>query len=117
MSAPEFVYRLIEPVAWSEAKNLATLPYAEIDERDGYLHLSTFGQMLATAARYYAHAETLLALEIPLQPIAHTVRFEKATNDEAFPHLYGALSIADIKQAIPLVRTASGAFVVDTKGE
>lgn len=113
MQSHEFVYRLIEPENWNKAKVKMTLPYAEIDQRDGFLHLSTFEQMLATAERYYGHVEELIALEIPLAAITEMVRFEKASNGEAFPHLYGELPISIVKRTLSLVKNAEGAFVAE----
>ena len=121
MTQPEFVYRLIEQEAWENAQRLEHLPYADIDDRDGFLHLSTYEQMLLTAGRYFSHLDKLLALEIAFALLASVIRFETPTsagvspnapgNSEQFPHLYGALPIASISRVLLLKKTADGSFI------
>jgi uncharacterized protein (DUF952 family) len=106
---PEFVYRLATADEWAAAIEAGAVPTRDIDERDGYFHLSTRAQALETARLYFADTEDLLALEIPLAAIAAMTKFELAPKrGEAFPHLYGALAAAQVSRAIRLARTADG---------
>ncbi len=106
---PEFVYRLATREEWGAAVKSGAVPTRDIDERDGYFHLSTRAQALETARLYFADAEDLLALEIPLSEIAAATKFELAPKrGEAFPHLYGALAATQVLRAIRLDRTADG---------
>jgi len=106
---PEFVYRLATVEEWAAAVKAGAVPSREIDERDGYFHLSTRTQALETARLHFADAENLLALEIPLGEIAADTTFELAPKrGETFPHLYGTLAVAQVSRAIRLVRTADG---------
>lgn len=104
-SEHEFVYRLATAAEWREAQVYGVVPKREIDVKDGYVHLSTRNQVLETARRHFAGASDLLALEIPLAPIANDVKFEIAPKrEEAFPHLYRALRREDVAAVIPLER-------------
>ncbi len=106
---PEFVYRLATAEEWAAAVKSGVAPTRDIDERDGYFHLSTRAQTLETARLYFADAEELLALEIPLHEIAAATKFELAPKrGEEFPHLYGALTVTQVSRAIRLLRTADG---------
>ena len=106
---PEFVYRLATAQEWAEAEKTGLVPLREIDERDGYVHLSTRAQVLETANIHFADARDLLALEIPLAEIAEAVKFELAPKrGEAFPHLYSVLRREHASRAIPLVKTPDG---------
>ncbi|NOX84189.1 MAG: DUF952 domain-containing protein [Alphaproteobacteria bacterium] len=106
---PEYVYRLATAVEWAAAVETGAVPTRDIDERDEYFHLSTRAQALETARLYFADAEDLLALEIPLAEIADDTKFELAPKrGEAFPHLYGTLAAAQVSRVIRLVRTADG---------
>lgn len=115
MSAPmiethKFVYRLATAQEWFIAQETGVAPTREIDERDGYMHLSTFDQALETARLHFAGAMDLLALEISLDEIASQVKFELAPKrGEKFPHLYGALRTEHINRAIRL-EPANGGF-------
>ncbi|MCK5745904.1 MAG: DUF952 domain-containing protein [Oricola sp.] len=102
---PEFVYRIASLAEWREADATGLVPKREIDLKDGYVHLSTREQVLETARRHFAGADGLLALEIPLSPIAGDVKFELAPKrGEAFPHLYRELRREDVAAVIPLER-------------
>ena len=102
---PEFVYRLASIAEWRAAQETGIVPKRDIDVKDGYVHLSTRGQVLETAQRHFKGADDLLALEIPLAPILADVKFELAPKrGEAFPHLYRDLRRGDVAAATPLLR-------------
>ena len=107
--AHKFVYRLATAQEWFIARETGIAPTREIDERDGYMHLSTREQALETARRHFAGAADLLALEISLDEIEGQVKFELAPKrGEKFPHLYGALRTEHICRAIRLEPTDDG---------
>lgn len=104
-----FVYRLASEREWRAAQTSGVVPLRAIDERDGYVHLSRREQVLETARLHFADCDDLLALEIPLAPIAGKVRDELAPKrGETFPHLYGVLRAEDVAAVLPLVRTGDG---------
>ena len=108
-TATEFVYRLATSDEWQVTQETGAAPPRDIDNKDGYFHLSTKSQVLQTANLHFADAEDLLALEIPLAPIAQKVKFELAPKrGEAFPHLYATLDRQHIARAIALVRRDDG---------
>lgn len=103
--SPDAVYRIASAAEWREAERAGVVPLRDIDRRDGYVHLSTRGQVLETARLHFAAADDLLALEIPLAPLGAQVKFEIAPKrGEAFPHLYGTLRRAHVRAVIPLMR-------------
>lgn len=111
-SKPEFVYRLATGAEWAEAKKTGRVPLRSIDEKDGYVHLSTRDQLLDTARLHFAGENDLLALEIPLHPIENHVKFELAPKrGEKFPHLFSSLDVSWVKQALSLV-SANDGFVI-----
>lgn len=106
---PEFVYRLATREEWFIAKETGVAPARDIDRKDGYMHLSTREQALETANIHFAHAQDLLALEIPFSAIDELVKFELAPKrGQRFPHLYGALRKDHVTRAIALVKTGDG---------
>ena len=108
-ATPEFVYRLATPEEWRFAQESGVVPKRDIDEKDGYIHLSTREQALDTARIHFADAEALLALEIPLALIADKVKFELAPKrGEAFPHLYDELKLDYVTRALNLEREGGG---------
>ncbi len=106
---PDAVYRLATADEWRITQETGVAPERDIDARDGYMHLSTRAQALETARLYFAGATDLLALEIPLSPIAAQVKFELAPKrGEEFPHLYGPLRLDRIARAIRLTPAGDG---------
>jgi len=106
---PASVYRLATAAEWREAQRSGLVPLREIDEKDGYVHLSTRDQVIATANIHFKGAADLLALEIPFAAIADNVKFELAPKrGETFPHLYARLEAAQVREAIPLIDGPDG---------
>ena len=111
---PEFVYRLATGAEWAEAQKIGRVPLRSIDEKDGYIHLSSRDQLLETARLHFAGENDLLALEIPLHPIASHVKFELAPKrGEAFPHLFASLEVSWVSQALRLVPAKDGFIIGD----
>ncbi len=106
---PECVYRLATRAEWNEALETGVVPKRDIDERDGYVHLSTRDQALETASLHFRGVKDLLALEIPIAPIANAVKFERAPKrGQDFPHLYGVLRADHVARVIALRRVDTG---------
>lgn len=100
---PDFVYRLATLAEWRSAEESGVVPLRDIDERDGYIHLSTRAQVIDTASLHFAAEKDLLALEIPFELIAADVKFELAPKrGEAFPHLYGVLRREHVRSALKM---------------
>ncbi len=101
---PEFVYRLATDAEWIATQERGVAPTRDIDERDGYIHLSTRAQVIDTANLHFAGVTDLWALEIPLAGVAGQVKFELAPKrGEKFPHLYGALRREHVARAVRIV--------------
>jgi uncharacterized protein (DUF952 family) len=72
----------------------ADKPTYEADslQTEGFIHLSTAEQVPGVLERYYANVPDLLLLHIDPNMLTEDLRFEPATNNEHFPHLYGPLN-------------------------
>ena len=66
-----------------EAASLAT---------EGFIHLSTETQVAGVLERYYQDVPDLLLLHVDPNKLTHDLRYERATSNEHFPHLYGKLN-------------------------
>ena len=110
MSAPAYVYRLISPDDWRRSQAAGAVVWTALDERDGYLHLSTKDQALATANLYFADAPGVLALKIAFAPLREAIRFEPGADRQgaSFPHLYADLPVSHVEAALALEKTADG---------
>lgn len=64
---------------------------AEIDLRDGYIHLSTAEQVADTLGRHFAGREGLVLVAVDSDALPEPLRWEPARGGALFPHLYAAL--------------------------
>ncbi|KAI0402223.1 hypothetical protein F4802DRAFT_577009 [Xylaria palmicola] len=81
---PQYVYKIVpeappEPIP-------AQYPLSELDQKDGFVHLSTAAQIPTTAGLFFADAAALWVLRVRFRPDFHA-----ATTWEVpgCPHLHG----------------------------
>jgi MFS family permease/uncharacterized protein (DUF952 family) len=87
------IHHLAEPGDWAStaARSYAPLAY----EREGFIHLSTAEQLVATYGRYYAGRTDLVLLTVDEShpAVAEHLVWESLTGGEPFPHLYTRLPL------------------------
>lgn len=92
------IFHIATEVDWKEQE--ATLGYApstfEIEE---FIHCCTKDQLSDVRVRYFKNQTGLLLLHLDETKLEHSLIYEKATNSELFPHLYGRIN----KSAVVLV--------------
>ena len=54
IAADPFIYRIISEAEWQRVRDEPTLPLSRIDEKDGYIHLSSHAQALESAALHFS---------------------------------------------------------------
>lgn len=91
--------------AWTEEYRHPTL------ETEGYIHASSFEQVIETANRHFAGREDLVLLCVDATRLRAELRWEPAPDvGELFPHIYGPLDTAAVSQALELVPGDGGRF-------
>jgi len=85
------IYHIITEVVWNEqyADELIQVPSLQTE---GFIHCCTKPQVEGVLFRYFRGQRGLLILEIDEQKLEAELRFEKSTNDELFPHVYGTIN-------------------------
>lgn len=68
---------------------------APVDLADGYIHLSTAGQLPVTLSRHFAGETGLYLLAIDSQGL-DALRWEPSRGGALFPHLYRSLRQEDV---------------------
>ncbi|MGV6819736.1 MAG: DUF952 domain-containing protein [Parvularcula sp.] len=110
MFQDDHIYRLVPPAIWQQAQADGSIPYAAVDEADGYFHLSAAQQVLETARLHYgAHAD-LVAVGVLPERLGEALKWEPSRGGALFPHLYGKLQVEDITHLVTLTRAADGTF-------
>lgn len=59
--------------------------------QETFIHLSTANQVEGVLSRYYAGQTDLLKLHIDTEKLRDELKYEAATNNELYPHLFGRL--------------------------
>jgi uncharacterized protein (DUF952 family) len=99
------IYKILRADEWAQLQARGTTPGAPIDIADGYVHFSTAEQAAETAAKHFAGAEGLVLLALEGDTLAPDLKWEVSRGGALFPHLYRALSLADVlwSRDLPLV--------------
>lgn len=93
----KYAYRLITSSDLSKVPgDSGIISYSDIDNEDGYFHMSTKQQALTTAQKYFANVHDLYVLKVNLSSLDQDkLKWEIVTtrNNELFPHYYDHLNI------------------------
>ncbi len=86
-----FIYHITTSVWWHKQSALDSYATETLDE-EGFIHCSTLEQVAGTLERYYANQKGLLLLHIDPALLKPELKFEKSTNGEIFPHIFGEIN-------------------------
>ena len=86
----QFVYRLLTRSEWASALAQQRYLPTQLDQRDGFIHLSTLQQALTTARLYFSQAADLLLMQLNAASLWPHLRWEvvEARDGQRFPHYY-----------------------------
>lgn len=105
------IYRICKREAWEAARSAGVYHGSELDRRDGFIHLSTAGQAVETAAIHLAGERDLVLLEVDPAQLGAALRWEASRGGQRFPHLYGPLPVAAVTAVHDLPLGADGRHV------
>jgi len=103
------IYKICTEDEWAACQRDGRLPWAQVDARDGFVHLSAAHQVQETAARHFRGRAGLVVLTVdPARLPAGALRWEVSRGGDPFPHLYADL--------VPAAVTAVTAAPLDDEG-
>lgn len=85
------IYHLTTPAHWSRF-GPDDAYVSETFDQEGFIHLSTEGQVPGVLQRYYRGVPRLLKLHVDETKLTSELKHEPSTGGELFPHLYGPLN-------------------------
>ncbi|MBD2754746.1 DUF952 domain-containing protein [Spirosoma validum] len=85
------IYHIVATADWMSQENQPEYK-ADSLQTEGFIHLSTKEQVSGTLRRYYQNVPDLLLLHVEVDKLTQPLKYETATNNEQFPHLYGPLN-------------------------
>jgi uncharacterized protein (DUF952 family) len=92
------IYHITSKEWWAKFEGLDYYESPTL-QQENFIHLSTTEQVSGVLERYYAGQTDLLKLHVDTERLSSELKYELATNNELFPHIYGRLN----KSAILLV--------------
>jgi uncharacterized protein (DUF952 family) len=99
------IYTLVSGANWRTAQRAGAYHGSADDARDGYLHFSTAAQLRLTDAKHRRGEADLWMVAVDAASLGEALRWEAAAGGSRpglFPHLYGALPLAAVIEALPL---------------
>ncbi|WP_102106959.1 DUF952 domain-containing protein [Oceaniglobus roseus] len=108
------IYKILRAQEWATLRDLGTSPGAPIDQADGFVHFSTADQVQGTLEKHFADVEdplVLVAMDADL--MGDSLKWEEARGGDKFPHLYRALSLADVIWNREILKGSDGHVLPD----
>ncbi len=93
-------FKILTADQWAAFERDGIFTGAPVDLADGYIHLSTAGQLEETLAKHFAGQTNLTIAEIDLDALGETVRWEVSRGNQLFPHIYGVLPMRAVRGTI-----------------
>jgi len=106
------IYKICPDLLWREAERAGVFLGAPVDLADGFIHFSTAAQVRETAAKHFAGEGDLLLVRVHAGKLGDRLKWEPSRGGALFPHLYGALALADVHKVEPLPLGAGGVHLV-----
>lgn len=108
MAVQRPVLKVLTPPQWDDLRAAGTSAGAPVDLEDGYVHLSTPAQVGETIARHFGGEPDLVVLVLDAVDLHGDLRWEPSRGGEDFPHLYGPLRLADVREVRRLTIVPDG---------
>ncbi len=102
------LFKIYTSLQWQRCVSLGHLPWAPVDEADGFVHLSALEQVVGTARKHFADASGLVLVEIDPEALPDgSLRWEVSRGGDRFPHVYATIPTAAAVRtwALPAVTT------------
>jgi len=96
---------------WQKAK-LEGVYRGDTLDSQGFIHCSTFQQVIRVANALYHEQRGLVLLCITSDRVQSEIKYESAGSEELYPHIYGPLNIDAVEKVWDFEPTEDGKFVL-----
>lgn len=101
-SRVSFLYKIMSKQEWEKAQAQGIYRGSEVDQRDGFIHLSAAHQVRATAQKHFSGKTDLVLVSVAPENLGTSLKWEASRGGGLFPHIYGPLHLDATNEAIPL---------------
>jgi uncharacterized protein (DUF952 family) len=105
------IYKICPEDLWREAERVDVFTGAPVDRADGFIHFSTAGQVVETAAKHFSGQSGLLLIAVDEAALGEGLTYEVSRGGALFPHLYGPLPLSAVRWVKPLPLGPDGRHV------
>ncbi|PCI63835.1 MAG: hypothetical protein COB37_03540 [Kordiimonadales bacterium] len=92
------IFKILRRHEWEQAEKTSSYLGSADDERDGFVHFSTFSQLPSTTSKYFSGEADLKLLAYDADSFSEkTLKWEASRSGMLFPHLYSSFDIATAK--------------------
>lgn len=102
------IYKIFRRHEWDAFRAAGMTAGAPVDLADGYIHISSAAQLAETAAKHFAGESDLVLVALDDAALGSDLRWEPSRGGALFPHLYRALTLADVQWSRPIGLTDAG---------
>lgn len=88
------IYKILDGEAWRARGT--SLPWAPVDQADGFVHFSSAEQLVETAQKHFSGRNNLVLVEVDDSRIE--VRWEPSRGGALFPHVYGDVPLETVRR-------------------
>ena len=95
------VYKIFLEDDYKSLKRYGVSMGSKVDQKDGFIHLSTSNQLKKTLQIHFANVSAVNLLKLKIRSVKK-LKWESSRNNELFPHLYGKIYTTSIHSHIHL---------------
>lgn len=101
------IYKIFRRAEWDAFRDAGETRGAPVDLADGFIHFSTAGQVVETAAKHFASESDLVLVAVDPDALGADLKWEPSRGGALFPHLYRKLRLAEViwDKSLPLGAT------------
>ena len=128
------IYKICSEAEWLGAKACGRYTGSRDDERDGFMHFSTAGQLAGTLAKHFSGQRDLVLLAVDENRLGSVLKWEPSRGEPSqgepsqgepsqgagsgvpadgvlYPHLYGVLDISLVEWVRPIGEDDAGGHI------
>lgn len=117
VSGETIAYKILTAPQMAELLEHGRFAGAPVDLSDGYIHLSTAGQVRETLDKHFAGQDGLHIAAIDLGRFGDAVEWEVSRGGALFPHLYADLTLGGVVAHGPVEYDQAGNLLLPGTGE
>ena len=95
-ATPDLVFKIADAAEFADAQNEGIYAGAPIDLKDGFIHLSTAGQVAETLKLHFKGRHDLVLAAVRTADLGEALKWEPSRGGALFPHLYANIEMAAV---------------------